>query len=138
MVNSNEQLLVADIRHHCIYTYTLDGNYVSKQGFAKGQLICPFSLTTDLNGFIFVVEWGNHCVSVFNEDGKFMYCFGSAGTHKGEFRYPAGIAFSPKGNIYIGDQDNRRVQIFSTSTNYSLYIITMIISYNASYNNWRK
>ena len=29
-VNTNNQLLVADYSHHCIYTFTLDGNYVSK------------------------------------------------------------------------------------------------------------
>ena len=29
-VNTNNQLLVADWDHHCIYTFTLDGNYVSK------------------------------------------------------------------------------------------------------------
>ena len=32
-VNTNNQLLIADTNHHCIYTFTLDGDYVSK--FAK-------------------------------------------------------------------------------------------------------
>ena len=29
-VNTNNELLVADDSHHCIYKFTLDGNYVSK------------------------------------------------------------------------------------------------------------
>ena len=116
-VNTNNQLLVADIDHHCIYTFTLDGNYVSKfatEGSARGQLSGPCSLTTDLYGFILVAEEGNHRVSIFNKDGKFIHCFGSKGSDDGKFQYPYGIALSPNGNIYVTDYGNKRVQIFST------------------------
>ena len=116
-VNTNNQLLVADYSHHCIYTFTLDGNYVSKfatEGSARGQLSNPFSLTTDLYGFTLVADYGNHRVSIFNKDGKFIHCFGSRGSDDGKFQYPCGIALSPNGNIYVTDSDNKRVQIFST------------------------
>ena len=116
-VNTNNQLLVADYSHHCIYTFTLDGNYVSKfatQGSERGQLNCPYSLTTDLYGFILVAEFNNHRVSIFNKDGKFIYCFGSSGSDDGKFNNPLGIAISPNGNIYVSDNNNKRVQIFST------------------------
>ena len=84
-VNTNNQLLVADRGHHCIYTFTLDGNYVSKfasYGSGRGQLSGPLSLTTDLYGFILVVEFGNDHVSIFNKDGKFIHCFGSSGSEE--------------------------------------------------------
>ena len=113
-VNINNQLLIADCGHHCIYTFTLDGNYVSKfatQGYGKGQLNNPRGITTDLYGFILVTEWNNHRVSIFNKDGNFIHCFGSYGSGDGKFIYPYGIAISPNGNIYICD---KRVQIFST------------------------
>ena len=116
-VNTNNQLLVADYTHHCIYTFTLDGNYVSKfaaQGSAEGTLSKPHSLTTDLYGFILVAEEGNHRVSIFNKDGKFIRYFGSLGSDDGKFQYPHGIALSPNGNIYVTDNLNKRVQIFST------------------------
>ena len=116
-VNTNNQLLVADHDHHCIYTFTLDGNYVSKfatQGSAGGQLSYPISLTTDLYGFILVAEGGNHRLSIFNKDGKFIHCFGSKGSDDGKFNGPYGIALSPNGNIHVTDCFNKRVQIFST------------------------
>ena len=116
-VNTNNQLLVADRNHHCIYTFTLDGNYVSKfatQGSAGGQLSYPYSLTTDLYGFILVAEYGNHRVSILNKDGKFIHCFGSRGSDDGKFNRPYGIALSPNGNIYVTEYNNKRVQIFST------------------------
>ena len=116
-VNTNNQLLVADYSHHCIYTFTLDGNYVSKfatQGSARGQLSYPYSLTTDLYGFILVAESDNHRVSIFNKDGNFICCFGCRGSDDGKFSCPQGIALSPYGNIYVSDAGNKRVQIFST------------------------
>ena len=116
-VNTNNQLLVADYSHHCIYTFTLDGNYVSKfasYGSDKGQLCEPCSLTTDLYGFILVADTCNHRMSIFNKDGKFIYCFKSSGSDDGKFNLPFGIAISPNGNIYVSDHCNNRVQIFST------------------------
>ena len=116
-VNTNNQLLVADYSHHCIYTFTLDGNYVSKfatEGSARGQLSNSISLTTDLYGFILVADTGNHRVSIFNKDGTFIHCFGSRGSDDGKFNDPRGIALSPNGNMYVTDTDNKRVQIFST------------------------
>ena len=116
-VNTNNQLLVADTNHHCIYTFTLDGNYVSKfatPGTGRGQLSRPFSLTTDLYGFILVADSDNDRISIFNEDGNFLHCFGSKGSDDGNFNHPRGIAISPNGNIYVSDNNNQRVQIFST------------------------
>ena len=115
-VNSNNQLLVADCSHHCIYTFTLDGNYVSKfaiQRSDKGQLKYPYSLTADLYGFILVADGGNHRVSIFNKDGKFIRCFGSSGSDDCKFKCPRGIAISPDGKIYVSEYDSYRIQIFS-------------------------
>ena len=116
-VNTNNQLLVADTGHHCIYTFTLDGNYVSKfamQGSGWGQLYYPRGVTTDLCGFVLVADSSNHRVSIFSSDGNFIYCFGSRGSDDGKFQYPQGIAISPNGNIYVSDNGKNRIQIFST------------------------
>ena len=116
-VNANNQLLVADVDHHCIYKFTLDGNYVSKfatRGSGRGQLRGPHGLTTDLYGFILVADYGNYRISIFNKDGNLIHSFGSSGSDDGKFNHPLGIAISPNDNIYVSDSDNNRVQIFST------------------------
>ena len=111
-VIANDQLLVAGGGHHCIYTFTLDGNYVGKfssQGrwlsnpyrftlttdWHRGQYSQPVSLTTDICGFILVVD--NAHVSIFDKDGNFINCFGSEYI----FSSPRGIALAPNGDIYI-------------------------------------
>ena len=114
-VNGNNQLLVADWNHHCIYTFTLDGDYVGKlgtYGTAPGQLSSPHGIAVDLYGFILVADTDNHRISIFDKDGNYINSFGSKGSAIGQFQYPRGIAVSPNGNIYVSDHDNNRIQIF--------------------------
>ena len=115
-VNGNNQLLVADHDHHCIYTFTLDGDYVGKigtRGTGRGQLRGPYGIAVDLYGFILVADTDNHRVSIFDKYGNFINCFGSKGSTIGQFRCPYGIAVSDNGNIYVSEQGNKRIQIFS-------------------------
>ena len=106
----DNHLLVADSTNSGIYTYTLDGRYVGKFGIpgsGRGQLSNPYSLTTDLSGFIIVAEHGNHRVSIFDKYHNCIHCFGF------KFSYPRGIAVSPNDNIFVSDTNNKRIQIFS-------------------------
>ena len=114
-VNGNNQLLVADYAHHCIYTFTLDGDYVGKfgtHGTGRGQINHPYSIAVDLYGFILVGDY-NHCVSIFDKYGNFVHCFGSQGSAVGQFHFPYGIAVSANGNVYVSDHCNKRIQVFS-------------------------
>ena len=116
-INVNDQLLVADCSHNCVFKFGLGGHYVGKfgpRGTGRGQLSNPRSLITDQNGFIFVAEFGNHRISIFDQFGNFMHCFGSRGCLEGQFQSPQGIALSPNGSIYVSDSYGKRIQIFST------------------------
>ena len=113
-VNGNNQLLVADYAHHCIYTFTLDGDYVGKfgtYGTGRGQLKGPYGVAVDLYGFILVGDY-NHRVSIFDKNGNFVHCFGSRGSAVGQFQHLIGIAVSANGNVYVSDLDNKRIQVF--------------------------
>ena len=111
-VDGNSQILVADYGHHCIYTFTLDGDHVGKfgtRGTGRGQLNHPYCIAVDLYGFILVADTNNHRVSIFNKDGNFVHCFGSYGSAIGQFQHPYGIAVSANG---VSDHVNKRIQIF--------------------------
>jgi DNA-binding beta-propeller fold protein YncE len=51
---------------------------------------------------------------------KYVYAtqWGSRGTGAGEFRYPAGLALSSYGMVYVADLDNNRVQAFDADGAY--------------------
>ena len=115
-VSGNNQLLVADKNHHCIHTFTLDGDHVGKfgtYGAGRGQLKYPHGIAVDLYGFILVADTCNKRVSIFNKDGNFVHYFGSCESSIGQFQYPYGIAVSGNGSIYVSDNANKRIQISS-------------------------
>ena len=118
-VGINNQLYVSDCDNHCIHTFTLDGDYIRNLGTAEtswvtvsGRLCKPWDLATDLRGNVLVTDADSHQVFIFDKNGICIHCFGTKGQGGGEFNTPFGIALSPKGNIYVCDYENKRVQIF--------------------------
>ena len=115
-VSADKYLVVTGYEPHCIYTFTLDGNYIGKFGI-KGSGRCEFNhphgIIGDSYGFIIVTDTDNNCVSIFDKHHHCIHCFGSYGSANGQFNIPRGIALSPNGNIYVSDCSNKRIQIFS-------------------------
>jgi sugar lactone lactonase YvrE len=66
---------------------------------------------------LYVAERGNHRVQRITADGKFVMGWGSLGTAPGQFDSPIGIAADSKGNVYVVDHNNNRVQKFHVSQN---------------------
>jgi tripartite motif-containing protein 2/3/tripartite motif-containing protein 71 len=58
------------------------------------------------------VDCGNHRVSVFSTDGKFIRCFGSDGINKDQFDDPRGVTIDNEGCLYICDWDNNRLVVY--------------------------
>ena len=113
-VDTYNKLVVADWRHHCIYTFTLDGQCTNTFTTRVVQVKAPCSVTADSDGLILIADTCNHCIIIFDDEiGNCLYCFGSQGSDDGEFNHPHGIAIAPNGSIYVSDTCNKRVQIFS-------------------------
>ena len=68
----------------------------------------PMGIAVCDNGDIVVAEFGAHCVTIMNKDGKKLRSFGTKGTNEGQFVYPRGVAISTSGHIFITDE--HRVQ----------------------------
>ncbi|MBI3504268.1 MAG: 6-bladed beta-propeller [Proteobacteria bacterium] len=73
----------------------------------------PADIAWDLAGNIFVADgYGNSRVVKIDKDGRWVKTWGSRGTEPGQFNILHTIANDAKGNIYIGDRTNRRIQVF--------------------------
>ena len=115
-INVNNQLLVVDYAHNCVYIFTLYGDSIGKfeaKENGKSQLNHPCSIATDSSGCVLVVDTGNYRVVIFDADGNVLHSFGSKGCGNGQFYDPHGIALSPNGTIYVSDNRNRRIQVFT-------------------------
>ena len=53
-------------------------------------------------------------VAKYDRNGKWMKNWGSRGTGQGQFNIVHGIAIDAQGNVYVGDEGNKRVQVFDT------------------------
>ena len=73
----------------------------------------PADVAWDLAGNVFVADgYGNSRVVKIDKDGKWLTTWGTRGTEPGQFNILHTIANDAKGNIYVGDRTNRRIQVF--------------------------
>jgi DNA-binding beta-propeller fold protein YncE len=61
---------------------------------------------------VFVTDWGNNRMQVFDRDGDFLTAFGSGGKGPGEMNQPTDVAVGENGFVYVMDFANDRVQIW--------------------------
>ena len=88
-------------------------------GSAPDHFTEPNAVLIAPDGNIFVSQ--NHTnnykgtprVMKFDANGKFIKQWGSSGTGPGEFGMPHCLAMDSKGNLYVGDRDNNRIQVFT-------------------------
>ena len=73
----------------------------------------PADVAWDLAGNIFVADgYGNSRVVKIDKDGRWLKTWGSRGSAPGQFNILHTIVNDAKGNVYIGDRTNRRIQVF--------------------------
>jgi hypothetical protein len=78
-----------------------------------GQFRQPTDVTWGLDGSIFISDgYVNSRIAKYDKDGRWIKQWGDRGTEPGKFNTPHSIAADAKGNIYVADRGNRRIQVF--------------------------
>ena len=118
-VNHNTgNIYVADLFNNCVKVFDNTAKYLSKFGDRKGEgkMYHPRGLLICGNR-VFVSH--NHCVLVYELDGKFVSRIASAGSGELQFVSPFGLSTDESNNdIYICDCSNNRIQIISENLQY--------------------
>jgi hypothetical protein len=79
----------------------------------------PTDVAWDAAGNIFVSDgYGNSRVAKFDKYGKFIKSWGQKGKAQGQFDLLHTMAVDAQGNVYIGDRNNRRIQVFDNDGNF--------------------
>ena len=79
----------------------------------NGQFRQPTDVTWDTQGNIFISDgYVNSRVAKFDKNGDWVKQWGEPGNKQGEFNTPHSIASDDKGDIYVADRGNRRIQVF--------------------------
>jgi len=87
-------------------------------------------VTWDPQGNIFISDgYINSRVAKIDPNGKWLKSWGDRGEKPGEFNTPHSIAADAKGNIYVADRFNRRIQVFDGDGNF-LRAITIDVPFD--------
>jgi hypothetical protein len=111
-------LLVCDSHYNSLRVYSPDGNFLRTiggyAGKQPGQLSYVSDAVQDADGYFYLSEFGdNERISKFDDDGKFMACWGSSGSEPGQFSHIRALALGPDGLLYTADACNHRIQVFT-------------------------
>ncbi|CAI8040224.1 Tripartite motif-containing protein 3 [Geodia barretti] len=105
--------------NHCVMKFTLEGQFIASVG-SKGsgqlQFNTPYATAYNhTNNRVYICDTCNHRITILNNDLTFHDNFGSRGSEAGQFNRPRGISVSRKGNVFVADCWNNRVQIFDAN-----------------------
>jgi len=117
--DSDDNIWATDVVSHTVTQFAPDGKVLltlGEKGVA-GEDETHFNKPTDIafapDGNFFVSDgYGNSRVVKFDKTGKFLLAWGKKGTGEGEFNTPHAVRLDSKGNLYVGDRENDRVQVF--------------------------
>ena len=62
---------------------------------------------------VYLSDWGNSRVQVFDSAGQFLHQIGARGTGLSEMTNPTGVAIGPQGDLWVMDRGNNRIQRFT-------------------------
>ena len=73
----------------------------------------PTDVGWDAAGDIFVTDgYGNSRIVKYDKQGRFLAQAGGKGSEPGQLNLPHSMAMDAKGNAYVADRTNRRIQVF--------------------------
>jgi len=118
-IDKNDNVFVTDIGSHQVMKFTKEGMLLLTLGTkgVAGTDEKTFNKPTDIgfasNGDFFVTDgYGNSRVVKFSSAGKYLMTWGKPGRGPGEFQVPHAIVVDSRGQLYVSDRENNRIQIF--------------------------
>lgn len=118
-VDNKNNIWVTDVGLHQVFKFSHEGRLLMKLGIAKvaGNDSLHFNEPTDIaiaeDGSFYVSDgYGNSRIIRFSAVGKYLFEWGKKGSKEGEFHIPHGISLDDKGNVYVADRENNRIQVF--------------------------
>ena len=121
-VDSEGNILVADAGNYRLLKFSQGGDLtaaIGSKGHGPGQFKSACGMCVNsVNGKVYVVDYGAHCVHILNSDLTFSSKFDSEGSGEGQFNYPWDIASDSTGCVYVADNGNNQVQVFTSDGGY--------------------
>ena len=112
--HDNCNILATDMDSNDIKMFTLQGLFIRTIGRGSSTAFQPRGIAVSPDGHIYVCDHANHCVCVFDVNGKFLSSFGSHGSGDECFNEPTDLCFASDGFLYISDTFNSRISVYDS------------------------
>lgn len=119
-VSKDRRIFVTDVSAGRVMVFSPDGKLKGVIG-KTGDFTSPAGFALDETGKkIYIVDSKKHRVNVYSlNDYSFLRTIGSRGIQgEGKFNFPTNAAIDSKGNLYVVDTGNSRVQVFDKNGAY--------------------
>lgn len=82
-------------------------------GSRPGWFRVATGIATDAVGGLYVADFQNHRIQVFDRNRNLVTLFGQQGRAPGAFEHPTDLNIGPDGRLYVVDFGNDRLQVFA-------------------------
>ncbi len=112
-VDSRGNILLVDCIKATVFSAGKGSNSFSPLATGlREYLNFPAGITTDRRGTIYIVDENGCGIVMLNQDGSFLGRQLNMGWNEGLLYYPTQMCINEKGEVFIADRGNSRVQIF--------------------------
>jgi sugar lactone lactonase YvrE len=80
----------------------------------KQYIRFPTVITTDKRGRIYLVDRNGSKIIILGQDGSFLSRLSGQGWKEGRLNHPSDMCINSKGEVFIADTSNSRIQIFTS------------------------
>lgn len=107
-------IYVADVGLQKVLSYSPNGELKGSYG-KPGELTNPTQPAVSPDGTkLFVADSKGQKIVIFDlKSGKLLSSWGKQGDREGEFSFPTSIVFGQDGNLFVIDQINARIEVFT-------------------------
>ena len=109
----NRNIWVSDWASNTVVQVSQEVQLLRTICHAGKQLFYHPCVSVSPEGLIYVCDYNNHRVTVHDPEGKFLFAFGKHGSGPGSFDKPRNITFGSDGLLYITDNGNKLVCVWS-------------------------
>jgi peptidylamidoglycolate lyase len=121
-VDAADNIWVTDVELQQVFKFSHEGKLLMTLGEAgvSGNDSMHFNRPTGVavaaDGSFYVSDgYGNSRVVKFSPSGKYLFEWGRKGIDEEAFDIPHAIDLDDKGNVYVADRENHRIQIFDSN-----------------------
>lgn len=93
-------------------------SFGGEEGPREGALSRPRSILVDENDLIYVSDYQDAMIKLFDPQGKFVRAIGRKGQGPGEFQGISAMKFLPDGRLLVFDIQSRRTSLFDRTGDY--------------------